>query len=217
MIWAWRKCDYIIKLKEYAGIEKECDPFFGVVYILEYGNYIKIGSTSNICKRYNQIKHHATDYCNVNIGKCFYTIPHTNYKKNELYLHKKFNCLRKDKTELFNTNIEDFIKKLNIDLSFLEHYVDNSEYLLDATKNMLCGVNDDQIIKCSKDTNIEKKFREIYCTFCSNEEFELVMETIQEMNSRTIDSPHLKYLIIKMENIINNANEKYFKALIQQR
>ncbi len=102
-------------------------------------------------------------------------------------------------------------------MSFLEHYVDNSKHLLDATKNMLCGVNDDQIIKCSKDTNINKKFREIYCTFCSNEEFELVMETIQEMNSCTIDSPHLKYLIIKMENIINTANEKYFKALIQQR
>lgn len=95
--------------EKYNGNKIETVNKTGVVYVIEYGSYIKIGSTKDINKRYRQLYKQATEYGNVIIGDCYYSPFHEKYKETELCLHKIFEKKRKLKTELFNISLEDFL------------------------------------------------------------------------------------------------------------
>lgn len=55
----------------------------GVVYVMEYGKYLKIGSTTDINRRYKELVRQANYYSNTNIGKVYFTIIHDKFVENE--------------------------------------------------------------------------------------------------------------------------------------
>lgn len=75
--------------------------YFGVFYALEFGNNVKIGSTSNIVQRIKQLRQTA-NYAKVKIGRIAVSQYHTNYADNEKYLHEILKEYRLPSTELFD-------------------------------------------------------------------------------------------------------------------
>lgn len=100
-------------------IEKELTTFFGVVYLLECGDLLKIGCSKVPYQRIMQLKRSATNYNGTKLKRVAITKPHTNYKENEKTLHSLFESKRKDGTELFDLNLDDALSAIdNFDLEY---------------------------------------------------------------------------------------------------
>ena len=95
------------------GLEKENkDKYTGFFYILEYGNFVKIGSTKSPHTRMQSLKRSAVNYNNSTIGRLALSAQHTNYVENEKVLHKHFSKFRKADSELFDLPFEDIVNNL---------------------------------------------------------------------------------------------------------
>jgi hypothetical protein len=189
----------------------------GVVYVIEYGDYIKIGSTKDIVTRYKQLYKQATDYCNVLIGECYYTVPHEKYKETEQNFHNLFIEKRKDKTELFNMSISEFfnsVQNFRIDLSKNEN---NNKPFIDGVINYVKygDFNFKNIL--DKGESIEKSFRETYCKYCNDFEFEEIMDIMFKISDNWEDDLYFTYLRTRLQNIINNSHERYLETMIKNR
>lgn len=100
----------IFKNEEFGEIRTmdiKMKDFMGTFYILEYGSFLKIGSSKRPYKRLKQLERQATKYADLVVGKFAISVPHTNYKDNEKQLHKLFANCRKQGTELFEINFAD--------------------------------------------------------------------------------------------------------------
>lgn len=107
------------ELKEHGTFELK--HYFGYVYFLEYGEYIKIGCTKNPVKRLGRLYSNAKSYHDLVLGRIFVTTAHTNYTENEAILHKYFDKERKKNSELFNLTLEEVIEAVfKIPLVFLD-------------------------------------------------------------------------------------------------
>lgn len=96
----------------------------GVVYVIEYGDYIKIGSTLNMKTRYSQLYNQATRYGNVKLGECYITPKHERFRETEKRFHKKFDTRRKGGTELFDIPLKEFVDSTDnfeLDYSPIDH------------------------------------------------------------------------------------------------
>ena len=80
----------------------------GFVYALEYGEYIKIGQSRNLAKRMKSLISQAKKYSLTDTGRVAYTESHSNYSKNEAFLHSVFKDKRLENGELFAMNLEYF-------------------------------------------------------------------------------------------------------------
>lgn len=100
-------------------ILKPSNKYMGYVYLLEWNDMIKIGYTRNPYQRYNDLKSHAENYSNAQIGKFVLFKEHTNYKQNEYKLHQYFKDYRKPDTELFAVKIEQVLSEIHNIISFL--------------------------------------------------------------------------------------------------
>lgn len=97
----------------------EIKEFFGYVYFVEYGKFLKIGSTRNPIERLRTLSSNARLYHDVVLGKIYITPMHTNFEKNEIILHNFFRDERKDNSELFDITIDEAVKSIyNIPLLF---------------------------------------------------------------------------------------------------
>lgn len=105
-------------------IEKGLMDYFGIVYLLEYGDSLKIGSSKVPYQRLMQLKRNATNYDDTKLGRVAITRPHTNYRENEKRLHSLFESKRKSKTELFDLKLDDVLLNMN---EFDLEYKDDSE------------------------------------------------------------------------------------------
>lgn len=105
---------------------------YGVVYTLEYGDVVKIGSTSNILNRFSTLKSKCMEYANRNITRIAISNPHSDYKLSESILHRWFNYFL-IKNELFKICIEDAIHAVN----FLKIGIDSSEIIEKVYSNDL--------------------------------------------------------------------------------
>lgn len=74
------------KIKEIENSNK--GKYTGFFYVLEYGDFVKIGSTKNPYQRLMALKRNAVNYGNLKIGRLAISIPHTNYVENEKHLWK---------------------------------------------------------------------------------------------------------------------------------
>lgn len=102
-----------IRIYERNDIESlpECgNPYMGWFYAVEYGDKLKIGSTTKPKQRIKTLKAHA-EYGDLMIGKTVLSEPHTNYLDNERMFHNLFRDFRVGKTELFKVGISDFVSK----------------------------------------------------------------------------------------------------------
>lgn len=111
---------------EVKEIEKRNkDKYTGFFYVLEYGKFVKIGSTKNPYQRLMALKRNAVNYGEWGIGKVAISIPHTNYVENEKKLHKHFKSKRKQGSELFDCTLEDVLNSV----ATIVIYKDDSEEL----------------------------------------------------------------------------------------
>lgn len=128
----------MFKSSEFWAIPKSFEnEYFGVVYALEYGDQIKIGSTNKPYERMRALTHNAQKYGDTKIGSVAFTTPHSNFRSNETLLHRKFASKRKEGTELFNITLEEAIKAF----SGLE-YLDESEKMGQEAKAFVGGMKD---------------------------------------------------------------------------
>lgn len=98
--------------------------FLGYFYFLEYGNEVKIGSTNNPANRYSALLRSASNYGNVKLGALAVSQAHTNYRENELLLHRFFRAHRRSSTEFFSLSFED---ALTLFSSVVLEYRDDTE------------------------------------------------------------------------------------------
>lgn len=106
---------------EIKTIEKENkDKYTGFFYVLEWDNFVKIGSTKNPYQRIMALKRNAETYGKSKLGRVAFSIPHTNYEKNERKLHKEFCSFRKAGSELFNISFDEIISNIPKDIDYLD-------------------------------------------------------------------------------------------------
>lgn len=111
-------------------------PFMGYVYFIEYGDYIKIGSSKQPITRIKSLCSNALRYHDLKIGKIAITYPHTNYKENENILHQHFLKKQKEKTELFNITLYEAIKSIKtIPLVFKDDSQEQEQHSEDFLNN----------------------------------------------------------------------------------
>lgn len=120
-------------IKEIKDEYKDADDYLGYFYIVEYNDYVKIGSSRNLPQRYLSIKRECEKYNNGKIGRIAISkIAHTNYKENEVYLHNYFSQNRINNTELFNLIFDDVISQIEL-LNII--YEDKRELFYEEGKN----------------------------------------------------------------------------------
>lgn len=81
----------------------------GVVYFLEYGKHVKIGSTRNPYQRMGTIIRNAVNYDGIKISRVAIGFIGTNFRQIEKAFHHKLDECRIRGTELFDINLEDAI------------------------------------------------------------------------------------------------------------
>ena len=108
----------------------------GFVYALEYGVYIKIGKTRNLAERMKVLTSQAKKYSCINTGLVAYTVSHSNYSKNEKFLHSVFKHKRVENGELFSMNLDYFAMYLP-DMFFKHDVPKDSNVALEALKETL--------------------------------------------------------------------------------
>lgn len=109
-----RKNFNVYKRNEYEKIKKECPPieYAGYVYVVEYGDYIKIGQSTNPYQRITQLKMQAENYGPYKLGRVAITIPCSNYENIEKLLHQFWSEFRKESTELFDIPFGFFVNEV---------------------------------------------------------------------------------------------------------
>ncbi|MCW6653642.1 phage antirepressor KilAC domain-containing protein [Aerococcaceae bacterium NML210727] len=124
----------VFKHEQFGEIKKmypDKKDYFGYIYVLEYGNSLKIGSTNNPYARIARLKSNAEKYGKQLIGRVALSTPHTNFRDVEKRLHQIFADFRKEGTELFNLDLEDVLSN---DKVFDIKLEDNSEKLIERAE-----------------------------------------------------------------------------------
>lgn len=126
--------DELNQLKEIESNNK--NKYTGFFYVLEYGDWIKIGSTKSPYTRITTLKSNAEKYGNTTTGRIIISSPHTNYIDNEKKLHTFFSEYRKPGTELFNLSLDEALGEINN----IVEYKDDTEQLEEKSRNFLHGM-----------------------------------------------------------------------------
>ena len=131
------------EFREIKEIEKRNkDKYTGFFYILEYGKFVKIGSTKNPYQRLMALKRNAVNYGEWKIGKIAISIPHTNYVENEKKLHEHFKSKRKQGSELFDCMFEDVLNSVKTVVTYKndsEKMELKAETFFQGLKNFVTG------------------------------------------------------------------------------
>ena len=88
--------------------KKRLPTYFGVVYAVEYGEFIKIGVSTYPAQRFKALATVGRNYADKALGRALVSQPHTNYLENERYLHNLFSKKRIGNGELFGITLEEF-------------------------------------------------------------------------------------------------------------
>ena len=101
----------------------------GYIYILEYGNMLKIGVTSKPYSRLKSLSNLAEKYSNVSIGLMAISPIHYNYYENEKRLHNFFSAKRFKNGELFCLTIEEFFDSIEeVKLEYVTKFEDKIDH-----------------------------------------------------------------------------------------
>lgn len=199
--------------REYKGEIIEAKKHCGVVYAVEFGKYIKIGSTSCIPRRYKQLKQIAENYAFSKFGKFYYSQQHENYFKNERKIHKILENFRIKRTEMFDLSMCEFLERICGNIFKLSREIKNYEEYAEFLKNILMG-NYGQILKDKPCEDIDKLFRDTYCTYCTDDEFLEIMSIVKNLGNHANNSVTFNYYIARLQNIIGLSQERELKKMI---
>ncbi|MGD7047027.1 GIY-YIG nuclease family protein [Rossellomorea marisflavi] len=111
--------NHYLSLKELKNHNFKIDKYSGYVYLVQYGNFVKIGKTINPIQRISSINGLAVNYAGENVKEIIISDRHSNYSENERKLHSYFNEHRINKGELFRlslTNIRNTLPLLELKL-----------------------------------------------------------------------------------------------------
>lgn len=136
--------------KELKDFEKNISTYMGIFYVMEYGDYVKIGYSHMPYERLTALKRQAVKYSDLRTGKIALSIPHTNYRENEKQLHVMFKKYRKQDTELFKIDFKDCIKLIeNSSIKYKdeskEMEEESDQFLEEFKRFMFYGINEIQI------------------------------------------------------------------------
>lgn len=92
----------------HSSVSKELQKHYGIVYVIEIGNHVKIGKSKKPVQRLQNIIAYAENYAHKEVGKILISPFCTNYSKLENYLHKHFEDWRLPSSELFNLTLSEF-------------------------------------------------------------------------------------------------------------
>lgn len=112
----------IFNNEELKCFEKTLGEYMGVIYLVEYGDMLKIGKSKQPYTRLKQIKNNAVRYGNIKIGRIAVSKPHTNYGENEKEIHSILKKYREGRSELFDISLDDAMTIIdgNEDIKYLD-------------------------------------------------------------------------------------------------
>ena len=150
------------------------ETFFGRVYILDLGDMVKIGCTSNLNQRVSDLGSLLRLFSEVDIKKNLiaYSEPHTNFAKNESALHKIFSS-SKVRGEFFNVSLYDALKAsqlLTLDNKSAE-MKERSEKVTSLFKSLVKGelipsehgVHTESTVEDNININVNVEFKDGQC------------------------------------------------------
>ena len=88
----------------------------GFVYLIEWGEFVKIGCTKNPVQRFKALARYV-EYGDVKTGKLALSVPIEDYFFYENHLHNYFSSYRQQGTELFDISLEDAVEYLEYSIS----------------------------------------------------------------------------------------------------
>ena len=170
--------------------------FMGYVYAVEFGDHVKIGCTQCPVSRIRTLVAIAKNYCFTDVRRIAFTLPHTNFLKNEKYLHSVFANKRIENGELFDNDFESAIDalldlELKNDSNMLEERIEIAKRSL---ASVIFGVEETEELK----------------------EEQVNMDTILESLTELYEEN--KALRVELESLIPNAPEgaKELFAMIEK-
>ena len=102
------------EIERIMNLEKnKSDEYQGFVYIIDYGDCVKIGCTKKPYRRLLELEKMIERYGNRKSLRFYVSDEHTNYYKNETMLHEFFSAKRINGTELFNISFENAVLVAN--------------------------------------------------------------------------------------------------------
>lgn len=133
--------------QDYGRIKEECYPieYAGYVYVIEYGDYIKIGQSRNPYNRITQLRMQAENYGTCKLGRVAVSIPCSNYENIEKLLHEFWSEFRKESTELFDIPFDFFMDEVESHKIRIPYRINISESakgsngFLDGMKKIITG------------------------------------------------------------------------------
>lgn len=231
----------ISSIKEYDfDISKNC----GYVYIIEFGDLIKIGKTINPKSRMVVLNSIAKNYGNQEVKRIFVSKQHVNYAKNELILHAHFKSFRV-KGELFKLNLDNIMNSLpklkfiksnvmsnfNPDKEFRNKILNNYLYYLDINEDRESYLFYKRILEFAQSGKFTKFLPLIVKTVSKN--FSVLVENSNKFESvlnELDDKIYVKFIfvvntIIALDTLdidcdaiykqINSYNERFDEYAIQ--
>ena len=115
--------------------------YYGFVYALEFGNFVKIGCTRKPFERLNSLRRTIVNYAQKDMGRFALSCAHTNYCQNEKILHNIFQKYRVVSTELFMVDFDKAVEEMNNSIVLKDEskiMEEKSEITLKNLKNIFC-------------------------------------------------------------------------------
>lgn len=172
----------LLKELDFANFSRK-----GYVYVLEYGNKIKIGTTKEPFKRLKSLKSMAENYLDTFTGRLLISKAHYNRFENEKVLHNMFSDSKIGNGELFSASFNEAIKKV------VESKI---EYVLEDTEST--ASIDDIIRKFLGDRDYLPKSNGRPRFICFSEKFEFIM-----FSAGIFSDDKNKEIYSEIENYIN--------------
>ena len=94
-------------------IQKQIPERYGIAYVIEYGDFVKIGCTSKPHNRLANLRYAAENYGNCELGRIAILPCCRNFGVVEGYLHNLFSDSRKKRTELFGIKFDNVLKEIS--------------------------------------------------------------------------------------------------------
>lgn len=85
--------------------------YLGIIYVLDYGDFIKVGTSRNPSKRIAEHARNVKNYAGAQIKQVLVTIPHHNFKENEVVVCKALRTFA-GREETFNCPIVNAVDQL---------------------------------------------------------------------------------------------------------
>lgn len=99
-------------------IPKKTPAYSGCVYVIEYGDFVKIGCTHTPRQRLRGLECNARLYGETKTGRVWLSVPHVNYTKNETLIHRALKERRVSTSELFDIPFDDWLELIPKEVTY---------------------------------------------------------------------------------------------------